>query len=241
LGLEVEDYSLERIRMEKKGNETNVEAQRGKPVDEARGLTNRLLQLRGVLNASVVRDDSGRIGRVNVVAEADSRSRSQLSRDVVSLVAVEDGGELRPDDVDAIFISNSGMASGESSRPLLVGFSTHYSQRELACTVTLQLEGREVEGSATLPGSQADVRSLVNAGARAALQAAQSLLDERCQFSLEDARLISLLGQQVALVAVSVHPEMGTGLLLGSVLIRRGAVDAAARAALDAINRTFTY
>ncbi len=226
--------------MAKEESKTNPEGQRSEPVQEARGLRNRILQIPDVLNASVVRDESGGISRVNVVADADERSRLQLARDVVSLVAVQDGCQLTPDDVDTIFVSNSEMVSGEN-RPRLVGLSTSYSERELVCSVNLQLGGREVEGSATLNRPQADMRGLISVGARAALQAAQRLLDDRCQFTLQDAQHTHLAGQQVALVAVSVHPEMGTGLLLGSVRIRQGAVDAAARAALDAINRTFTY
>ena len=208
---------------------------------EFSALRKEMMQLSSILSAYIVTDESGHISEVNVVANYEERTRPQIARDVVSLVAVRTGEHLSPQQVTAVFQAEGDLVNNGESRPQLKGFSVSYDEERFSISVAMQLAEKEVKGFHALPVTQPESRDLIRGGAEASLQAVNNLLaEDGKRFLVEDIALKNFAEEKVILVAVSVYPDNGAGTLVGTARIKRDVLDASARAALDAINRTFT-
>ncbi|GEM_PF-4006759 len=205
------------------------------------GLRHMIDRLPGVITASVVTGDYGAVSGVNLVAEAGERSRQQLRQDIVSLAFVHAGDRLSPGDVDVVFSSGSELLPSEDSRPQLVSLSTTYEPGTTRVAVTLAVGERRAEATQDLESPEPGRIQLLAGSGRVTLSAAEQLMAERCSFSLEGADTVRMAGQEVAVVAVATSPDVTDGPLIGAVRIRSDLVDAGAKAALDAINRAFSF
>jgi len=199
-----------------------------------------VLSLQGIRAVSLSGDGES-ITSVNIIAEDGDKSRGQIVQDVISLALITCGLRLEPDDVDVVFTSGSDLLETDHRRPQLVSIETTYSVEEVRVKVTLALDDSENEGVARIETRKPSPRRLVEAGARATLSAAEELLSGRCQLHLSDVVEFRFAGDGVVLVAVSAVPDVWNGILVGAVRVRGDLADAAARAVLDAVNRTFRF
>ncbi len=208
--------------------------------EELRRLINRLP---GVITASVVTDDGAdeELSGVNLVARANQRSRGQLRRDVVSLLFIHTGERMAEKDVDVVFSAGSELVAGEGARPQLVSLATTYERGTTSIEVTLAVGDRRGRASRDLESPRPGRIQLLSGSGRVTLSAAEQLISERCHFALEGADTVRLAGEDVAVVAVATAPDVTDGPLIGAVRIHGDLVDAGAKAALDAINRAFSF
>ena len=210
------------------------------PMVSLEGLRAGLYQIPGVLAVSFEQTGE-RVDRVNIIAKSGSKSRGQIVQDAISYLYVTLGVRLRPDDVNVIR-STDGELAPTDRRPMLAKLETQYrGPGDKQVRVTLALEGQEYHGLAQISSGRDHTQGTIQAGIRATLVAANEIMKHRCQFELGDVRSLRLADEQVIIVAVRVYPEMGSKTLIGSARIRRDELDGAARAALDAINRAFSF
>ncbi len=200
-----------------------------------------LLALRGVLAASVEVDDDGVLNRVSVVAQSGEKSRKQIVQDVISLVLVYLGARLPPSKVDVVFSSgDDDLLQSVAGRPRLVSLESHYGSGGCTVKVMLALEDREVTGTVRIADERPSSQALMAAGGRATLQASEGFL-EGVRLHLQHIDSLEFARERVVMAAVTLTPDIGSGVLLGAVRVRRDLLEASARAALDAINRTFQF
>lgn len=199
-----------------------------------------VLSLQGILAVSLSGDGDS-ITSVNIIARDGQKSRGQIVQDVISLALITGGLRLEPDDVDVVFTSGSDLLQTGHRRPRLVSIETTYSAEGVRVQVILALSDKEKAGTAHIETRRPNPRRLVEAGARATLSAAEELLSGRCQLHLRDIVEVQFAGDRVVLVAVSAVPDVWQGSLVGAVRVRGDLADAAARAVLDAVNRTFRF
>ncbi len=200
-----------------------------------------LLALRGVLAASVEVDDEGVLSRVSVVAQSGEKSRRQIVQDVISLVFVYLGVKLSPSKVDVVFSSgDDDLLQSVAGRPRLVSLESHYGSGGCTVKVGLALEDREVTGTVRIADEKPSSHALLAAGGRATLQASEGFL-EGVHLQLQHIDSMEFARERVVMVAVTLTPDIGAGVLVGAVRVRRDLLEASARAALDAINRTFQF
>ena len=124
------------------------------------------------------------------------------------------------------------FGAGNRNRPLprrrLASLSTRRFAHRFTAQVTLELMGDALIGEVDVPaGPRFEHRSI----ARAVLESVRRLLPYPLQ--LENVDVLGFGSERLAVVSVG-H---GSGLLVGSALVRSDEYDAVARATLDAINR----
>ncbi len=214
------------------------------PEEERRtveGSREAMLSLRGVLAASVETDGEGDLTGVSIVAESGDKSRRQIAQDVISLVLVHLGTRLSPGDVNVVFSSGDDLLQAVKGRPRLVSLESHYGAGAFTVRVILALKDKEVEGAMSIAEEAPSSRVLLTAGGRATLRAAERLLEGGCQLQLQHIHSMDFASERVVMATVTLTPDIGTGVLLGAVRVRRDLLEASARAVLDAINRTFRF
>ncbi len=202
-------------------------------------LESEITAMAGVLAASLEADPEAGIRKVNIIARQGVRSRGQMVQDTISLVFVRSGIRLPSASVDVIECSHDGLVGG-AGRPRLVVIETHSTREGSRVQVTLTLDGTAAEGFAPADAGVNRNGSMI-AGVGATLRAAEELMSHRLSFRPMDVRSLEFAGEEVVLTVVSVEPSVGSGLLVGSSRVQGDPLEAAARAALDAINRTFTF
>jgi len=193
----------------------------------------------GILAVNLEPGAADRIRKVNIIAREGTRSRGQIVQDTISLVFVRSGDRLTADAVDVIECSDDGLVS-VAGRPRLSTIEVEDGAGGRSVTIGLSREGRAFLGSAAV-GSGTSRTGLMRSGVEATLRAAEAMMADRLTFSVMDLRTLQCGGEAIVLLVVVPTPPVGNGLLVGSTRIQGDPVEAAARAALDAINRTFTF
>ncbi len=193
----------------------------------------------GILAANLEVDESGGIRKVNIVAREGTRSRGQIVQDTVSLVFVRSGIRIPASAVDVIECSDRGLLGGPG-RPRLSAIDTERSGNSAVVCITLSLGDSIARGRITT-GSGGAGRGVLVPGVEATLRAAEELISHRLKFRIVDVRSFDIAGDEIVLVGVSPVPAIGDGFLIGTARVAGDSIEAASRATLDAINRTFTF
>ena len=198
---------------------------------EAEAMERELVRLPGVEAARVVVDRAGRPVEVHVLSTTAHDPR-RLVRDVQT-VALSTFGI----DIDRRVVSVARLADKPASRvrPSLVGVKEEVRGLKCAYTVTLELEGQQWTGTAM--GSPAQSSRLRSVG-MATLDALKRMAPAMPPAELDSPLIVCRDPREVAVVTVGFllgdHEER----VCGSAMVREeGAVDAVARAVLDATNR----
>ncbi|MFO7942280.1 MAG: hypothetical protein R6U92_06560 [Bacillota bacterium] len=191
-----------------------------------------------VLAANVERNDGGEIRKINVIAREGVRSRGQIVQDTVSLAFIRSGVRLPGDAIDVIECRDEGLIGGRG-RPRLSAIETCLLGDEYTVTVTLSSAEVVVNGSARLHSSPHSAK--LTAGVRATLRAAEKLLSGGLEFRAVEVKPVELAGEEIVLCVVSPTPSLLNGFLVGASRIKSDPLEASARSALDAINRTFRF
>ncbi|MBO2522091.1 MAG: hypothetical protein CW345_09905 [Firmicutes bacterium] len=190
-------------------------------------------RVRGVVASRVVTKD-GAISEVHVLAHT-GRSAKQIVRDVESVCAAQFGITLDHRKVSVAVIHSPEKAERPPlRRPVISGVRVETGGRRTRVHVTLGVGDAVYEGSAESIGGAAH---RVKVAAAAALDALQRYVGDGCRFELDDLVPFHLGGWDGYLAGVVMVSAFGEEHLVGSALVKIDPLDAAIRAALDAVNR----
>ena len=192
----------------------------------------------GIISARLMVNDWGAIEELHVLATTE-RGPKQIVRDVESTLAARWGIKI-----DHKKISVAQLAHADSAMPpirlKIIGFTstTDTVAARYRCTVTLELPTEDAprfEGSAEGMNVPSQYPRLV---AEATVNALNRAVQDGYHFVLEEARLMGMVGYEVAVVLMSYHGPRGLfRVLAGAAAAEGDPLEAVIRACLQASNR----
>jgi len=189
-------------------------------------------QVKGVLSAQVVCENQN-IAEIHVLAD-HSRTPKQIVRDIESAVLIKLGASLDHKQISVVQLGEASKFS-LSGLPLeLERISCSSSSEEIEITVAINL-GDEFAATVTGPNSRPYRPRLA---AEAALRSVEQFLGGCSRFIAADVQKIRIAGQEAIAVVISHCMGQVEEILPGIALNRGDDMEAAARAALDAVRRS---
>ncbi|MFQ5551879.1 MAG: hypothetical protein ACE5FJ_11650 [Gemmatimonadales bacterium] len=204
---------------------------------------NLITSLQGVLSARVVASPRGEITEVHVFTHG-ATSPKQVVRNVESAllahlgieldhrrISVAQTAEVRPIEV----LEREAVKAKASRREVVFGRLEvgGLERQRVKFGLTLRVDGEEVVAEEVSADTS---RARVQAAARVAVKAVDGILPDGT-VDLEGAVMVEAFGRRFVFVGVSIVVSRETRLATGSCEIREGIEQAAALAALDAMNR----
>ncbi len=215
----------------------------GKPVEpdaqqalNVRRYDDIIRQIREVISARVVVDSSGNIEEIHVLAGA-GRNPKQIVRDIESAFMAHFGISVDHKKISIAQVqAEDERAVGAVTRVRLKTVSYTVRGRQGEARVEVELDDVTAEGVSTGPHT---TTSRLRTMAAATLRAVERYFRTDALFALEDVVLVSVAQQQAVVVLVTLTTDGSEELFVGCAVVRPDAMEAVARAALDAINRRF--
>jgi hypothetical protein len=205
-----------------------------KVVDEA-AIERLVSQVRGVMAVRVVRDAQGQIDELHVVG-SPGRSAKQMVRDVESIVYVRGGVRIDHRKISLVQIAES-IIHPALVRVLLLDIERIDDEQGASIAVTLAMGDQQVKGLGRSRPEKND--QPVYLAAYATINALNQLIEpRRGQLRLENLQRQSFGEIEVCLSHLSLLNDESMTTLLGISIVRGDEVSVAARAVLDAVNRT---
>jgi hypothetical protein len=198
-----------------------------------------LSQVSEIRAARIVASDEGVIQEIHVLA-TPQKSPKQIVRDIESTIMARFGIAI---DHRTVSIAQLGRDVAprdprDRGRARIKGVSAEVIGVHASAKVSLELDGEVYEGEAEGPASTTGRRRLV---AQAALNAVDKYLNGDFGFALEDATLVDLGREKVAVSCIILVTPLGEQPLAGSAFARQGENESIVRATLDAINRRMNF
>jgi hypothetical protein len=195
-----------------------------------------------VVACRIVADAVGRPLEVHVLAHLGKHPK-QVVRDVQSVALASFGVEIDRRIVSVVQLTPTGPVAREASGTASsrIGIGSIQSQLEgRRTTIRIMLSSGDQEATGFAEGSSAAV-TRVRLVSSATLDALRQLDDAAEALEVEDASIVRVGGQDVAVVTlVHVDPPHEHE-LIGAVLARRSPDTATVRAVLDAVNRCLPF
>jgi hypothetical protein len=204
-----------------------------KVVDEA-AIERLVSQVRGVMAVRVVLDAQGQIDELHVVG-SPGRSAKQMVRDVESIVYVQGGVRIDHRKISLVQIAES-IIHPALVRIQLLGIERADDEQGSSIGVTLGMGDQQVKGLGRSRPEKND--QPVYLAGYATINALNQLIEPRGQLRLEDLQRQSFGEFDVCLSHLSLLNDESMTTLLGISIVRGDEVTVAARAVLDAVNRT---
>lgn len=191
-------------------------------------------QIREVISARIVADETGKILEIHVLAGA-GRSPKQVVRDIESVFMVRYGLSIDYKKISVAQMKDEdNVNSGLEVRPRVVGVTVLLSGRKTEAKVQLEIGSEIYEGCATGPSTLGNKLRLVS---QATVIALEEYLKGTCNILTEDIGLITLSGSQAVVVSITLVTNIGEERLVGSVFVKQDAREATVKATLAAVNR----
>lgn len=191
-------------------------------------------RLRGVLSARVVLDKENNFEEIHVLADTD-RNPKVIVRDIETALLVNFGVEVDHKIVSVVQMAEDNLNfSNDVKRPRMTNVSTNSSTTKFDVAIGLELQEKTVEGQASGVTSPLNRLRLT---ASAALDALTKLFSDQATFAVDEVSKVKLSGREIVIVSVFMISKAGEELLLGASFIRGDEQEAAAKAALCAVNR----
>jgi len=196
-------------------------------------------QLPGILSARIVVNDWGAIEEIHVLATT-ARNPKQIVRDVESSLAARWGMNVDHKKISIAQVTGQDRSGNRAVRLILsaVQLTVDTSRNILEVAVTLVAgsdKGDSFCGRAVGPYSRYHSLRLA---AQATLEALNQAINARYTFSLEDIKVVTMAGQEVAVaLIVLIDPRGEEQLLGGASPVEHDVIDAVVRAVLGATNR----
>ena len=187
-------------------------------------------RLPGVLGVEFHVDD-GRVAELHVLSD-QSRSPKQFARDIQSALLAKFQLEL---DHRVISVAQiPGCMQEKYTRLIFDHLSMATSRDGVTVDVFLHMGEQSCSGHSHCDSSPAArTRSI----AEASVAAINQFLPDRCRFTLDDVRMASLAGHEVAMVVVALKADGKNEALLGACYVGEEPNYAVVLATLDAVNR----
>lgn len=192
-----------------------------------------IAQVQGVISSRVVCQGK-EITEIHVLADA-SRSPKQVVRDIESAALVKLGLSI---DHKRISIAQLGQEEKQlvlaGPRLKLVEIGYVAGSHKITVTATVVMGNEQFKGTASGPNTTRNRLSMV---ARATLAAVEKCYGVIARLNVDEVHKVELSGQEIVIVSVSHYLNFREEALLGTALVRDDALEATAKATLDAINR----
>jgi hypothetical protein len=192
-------------------------------------------QVRGVVAVRVVPDSLGQVGEIHVVADP-GRSAKQMVRDVESIIYVRGGVRVDHRKISLVQIAETTLHPATVRPRLRLIDSVHDDAAGTRVAITLGLGERVLHGESQ--GEAGAPENLARLAGEATLQALNDVVGDQAQLRLRQVQVNAFDGMQVCLAHVALLSDDATTSLLGVAMVRDDLVATAARATLDAVNRT---
>lgn len=206
-----------------------------------------LTALAGVVSAHIVRDETGRLVEVHILANHELHPK-QIVRNVESALSAGLGihidrriisvAQLRPDaaaEAAAGEFPETEPARAGFGRCILLGYETASVQPfDASCSVTISAGGHQYTGTATgtaTPAGRAET------AARALFDALVAAVQPTDSLGIEGVSIVETNGRSFVLVSAHFVASRSVVRLTGISLLGRSAEEAAILAALQATNR----
>lgn len=189
-------------------------------------------RMRGVVASRVVAHD-GDIAEVHILADA-VRPAKQIVRDVESLCAAQFGIKIDHRKVSVAQIETPASEGIKVERPEIRGVRIETEGVHTSVHVALGVGDEIFEGEAAGTGGVATPYRLA---ASASLRALETYLRGSCRLILDDLIPFHLGEWEGFLAGVILLSTFGEERLVGSALVKKDKVDAAIKAACNAVNR----
>lgn len=196
-------------------------------------------QVKGVLSARVILDDTGVIDEVHILARR-TRNAKQIVRDVESICSAQFGQALDHRRISVAQIDDEEQAEpGSVIRVYPRAVQVNNGGPEVEVKVELVSdEGGVFTGVASGPQSNINRLRLV---AMATLFAVEEYLGDLCNFVLDDVVSFEISRFTGVLAGITLVTPQGEEGLVGSALVKRDVGEAVVKAVLNAINRRLLY
>jgi hypothetical protein len=193
-------------------------------------------RIRDVMAVRLVAAPGGAISEIHVLS-GSSRSAKQIVRDIESSLMAKFGLSVDHKKISVAQVDGGGQVSWGSGRLRLLG--VRYAVDSGAVEAEVKVEFEEVVQTATV-SRPATAANRLRVPAEAVLNAVSEYFNSNHRMALDDVLLIDFRGWRIALSAISLLTPEGEETLIGTSLVRSAEAEAAARSALDAVNRRFT-
>lgn len=191
-------------------------------------------QVKGVLSSKVVCENQD-IAEIHVLAD-HSRTPKQIVRDIESAALIKLGTSLDHKQISVVQLGEAGKTISLPGPELqLQRINCSTSSEEIEVTVTIN-PGEETF-AATVSGPNTRQYRL-RLAAEAVLHSVEQYLGGGSKFIAADVQKIHIAGQKAIVVVISHCLGQEEEILPGIALNRGDEMEAAARATLDAINRS---
>lgn len=191
-------------------------------------------QIRDVISARIVTDNSGQITEIHVLA-GSSRSPKQVVRDIESAFMAQFGISVDHKKISvAQMQDDEGMRPASEVRPRVVSVTVLSGGRSTEARVRLEIGGENYEGIASCPSTADNKLRLIS---QATVTALESYLKGTCNIVLEDIAVLTLAKRQAVAACVSLVTNIGEEMLIGAAFLNRDEREAAVKATLAAVNR----
>ncbi len=189
-------------------------------------------QVQGVISSRVLLQGE-EIVEIHVLTDT-TRGPKQQVRDIESAILVKTGRQI---DYKRISIAQLGKEQKqllEGPRLKLLEIRSTSSRTKMAITVTIGLGNRKFLASESGPNI---TKNRLYLASKATISAVEKCYDISSRLEIYQIEKVLVSGHEAILAAVSLALESREEILLGTALIKENAQEAAAKAALDAINR----
>lgn len=189
--------------------------------------------IQGVLSARVILDASHEILEVHIVATT-ARHPKRIVRDVESLLCARYGIRVDYRKISLVQLDVPEKDSGDHRLRFIS--ATQRPEAGDAVEVTLQASQERYVGSAAVC-SERSPQPAAYAAASATLRAVQEAIGQTIPLAVQGMEIVATEEHRVCLALVSAMTARGPECLAGTCIIGGDLLEAASKAALDAINR----
>lgn len=193
-------------------------------------------RIQDVISATVTVNEQGGIDEIHVLAES-KRTAKQIVRDIETFLRIEHNLEIDHKKISIVQLhEKTKLELGNRLQFKRINITLQGSQ------IHVQVELSSPEGSFTGEASGFwSKSSRLRPVAEASLKAVAASTRQQCSFILEDIDLITLGGQKIVVLLVSLVEGNGEEQVVGAAITRQDEKEAVVRAALDAVNRRLSF
>ncbi|HHX87353.1 MAG TPA: hypothetical protein GX693_04130 [Firmicutes bacterium] len=189
-------------------------------------------QVQGVISSRVVRQGQ-EIIEIHVLTDT-SRAPKQLVRDIESTLLVKLGQQIDYRRISIAQLGDDQKRLLEGPRLKLLEISSTSSRNKMVVTITIGLGNEKFKAAISGPNIANNRLTLAS---KATLAAVEKCYGISSRLEINQVEKVQLSGLEAILAAVSLILESKEEVLLGTALVKGDDQKAAAKAALDAINR----
>lgn len=199
----------------------------------AQQLQQAIERIQGVNEASIVLDEAGEIAEIHLVSSSD-RKPKQIVRDTESLLSARFGIRVDYRKISLVQLDHEGRSGRKRLR--FISAAPHPQETD-SVQVVLQTEDGRFEGIASFDPSTTGGDSDIHAAVKATLSAVQQAVGHIVPLAMHETHMIQADGSPICLAIVRASTTQGEERLTGTCLVTSDVLEAASKAALDAINR----